>query len=149
MAAWVESVTEDDDDLNPSKSLVSRPGTTRSPQRNFMPAPNPNAVFGRHYDYKRERTPVTHTTPFREQASRWQAYVKASEYPRPPSEEGFRADEKWLEENWPDLETPWNAGAADEERDTSFWLFSPTKRANTVARLQVPPLPQVNSAMLT
>jgi len=102
-----------------------------------MPTPKANAVAGRHFDYAREGTPVTITSPISEHASKWQQFAKASAFDRPPSSRGVVVSDDWMKENLPDLEEPWHPiDKAGDEEEPGFWLFSARKRSRRWMRAQ-------------
>jgi len=136
---WVQSVEEDDDTLDPSRYLLPHtPSRIRPASHNHMPTPKSNAVAGRIYDHVREGTPVTISSPISENATKWQQFAQASAFGRPSSSRGGRiVDEKWMQDNLPDLEAPWNPIDEDEhlEDDAGFWLLNPSRRKLRMRRL--------------
>ncbi|KAJ9666869.1 hypothetical protein H2201_003003 [Coniosporium apollinis] len=129
---WVQSVQEDDGDLDPTKRLLPprTPANAQPASHYYMPAPKPNAVAGRRYDHVRESTPVTIRAPISERASRWRQFAKSTAYGWPSLGPVEIVDDEWMRENLRDLEAPWQADASnkDPEKDPGFWLFKPAKR---------------------
>lgn len=81
---------------------------------------------------------MTITSPVGESASKWQQFVKASDYDHtkvlPPSR-GQIVDDDWMKENMPDLETPWQPLDTEEKEDDSgWWLLNASKRRRRIAR---------------
>ncbi len=131
IVAWVHSLDEDEDDIDPTKGLLPKsPSLARPAAHHYMPTANHSAVRGRQFDHDRERTPVTMSTPLSEQSMKWKRFVQSSAYGRPSSDRGEVVDENWLKEHLPDLEQPWegDVDASRNQKRSRFWLFSPTKR---------------------
>ncbi|KAF2187955.1 hypothetical protein K469DRAFT_725016 [Zopfia rhizophila CBS 207.26] len=135
---WIQSA-EEDETADPTSLLLPRtPTSIRPASHNHMPTPKANAVAGRHFDYAREGTPVTITSPLSEQASKWQQFTQASrDYPRPFSSRGQVVDDEWMKENLPDLETPWHpVDGGGEEDEEGFWLLNASRRRRRIKRIR-------------
>ncbi|KAF2837299.1 hypothetical protein M501DRAFT_938070 [Patellaria atrata CBS 101060] len=135
---WVQSVEEDDDDLEAARRLPPRtPPSARPAYHPYIPTPKPNADRGRVFDHVREGTPVTITTPVSETASKWQAFAKSSGYVRPESQREILVDEDWMKENMADLDAPWRpeTGINEKQRIPGYWLFVPQKRKLKLKKL--------------
>ncbi|KZF23473.1 hypothetical protein L228DRAFT_117095 [Xylona heveae TC161] len=112
LPTWVQSFEEDaDDNPGPNVHLLSQPPSAQVAHHHYLPSTSHKPAPGRLYDAQRERTPVTMNSPDREDASRWQTFVKVSAYPPSPAEGCQHVDADWLRENLPDLEQPWLASA--------------------------------------
>lgn len=135
---WVQSADEDEIADVTSLLLPRTPTSIRPASHNYMPTPKSN-VPGRKFDHAREGAPVTLTTPFNENASKWKQFAAASNYEthdRPISSRGQIVDDDWMAANLPDLEKPWKP-LDEEEKDEKikgFWMFSPAKRRRKLER---------------
>ncbi|KAF1811642.1 hypothetical protein P152DRAFT_47573 [Eremomyces bilateralis CBS 781.70] len=138
---WVH--TPDDDDIfsEPTDRLLPKiPHNALAASHNHTPTPKANAVPGRQYDHERERVTVAPRQPVSESALRWKRFVRASA----PHHRGVSWDDsevvdaEWMEENFPDLEQPWNPEKeeSEEEKDPRYWLFSPNKRKQRMSDIQ-------------
>ena len=135
---WVQSADEDEIADVTSLLLPRTPTSIRPASHNYMPTPKSN-VPGRKFDHAREGAPVTLTTPFHENASKWKQFAAASNYEqhdRPISSRGQIVDDDWMAANLPDLEKPWEPIDEEEkeEKIKGFWMFSPAKRRRKWAR---------------
>ncbi|KAF3041917.1 hypothetical protein E8E12_007129 [Didymella heteroderae] len=135
---WVQSADEDEIADVTSLLLPRTPTSVRPASHNYMPTPKSN-VAGRKFDHARENAPVTLTTPFNENASKWKQFAAASNYDthdRPISSRGQIVDDDWMAANLPDLEKPWEPIEEEEkeEKIKGFWMFSPAKRRRKMVR---------------
>lgn len=103
-----------------------------------MPAPKENAVRGRVFDHKRERSPVTLSTPFEDSASKWHKFMVASFGNHQP-EGGHVVDHPWLEKHMPDLEKPASTGLDEDaaQQDKRFLLFTANGRQLLRTKMRV------------
>ncbi|KAJ4376968.1 hypothetical protein N0V86_006406 [Didymella sp. IMI 355093] len=136
---WVQSADEDEIADVTSLLLPRTPTSVRPASHNYMPTPKSN-VPGRKFDHAREGAPVTLTTPFNENASKWKQFAAASNYEqndRPIVSRGQIVDDEWMAANLPDLETEWKPIDEEEkeEKIKGFWMFSPAKRRRKMVQL--------------
>ena len=103
-----------------------------------MPAPKENAVRGRAFDHKRERSPVTLSTPFESSASKWHKFMVAS-FGNHHQEGGHVVDHPWLEQHMPDLEKPASTGLDEDaaQLDKRFLLFTADGRQFLRTKIRV------------
>ena len=105
---------------------------------NYMPAPKENAVRGRIFDHKRERSPVTLSTPFESSASKWHNFMVASFGNHHP-EGGHVVDHPWIEQHMPDLEKPASTEFDDDaaQQEKRFLLFTAAGRQFLRTKIRV------------
>ena len=138
MLSFVEDEQHELDEAESHGGLLPyTPQAARRATHNYTPAPKENAVRGRVFDHKRERSPVTLSTPFESSASKWQRFVLAS-HGRHHTEGGHVVDQSWLNEHYADLEKP--SPSTDEvalQQNKRFLVFTSEGRALLKVRIRV------------
>ncbi|KAF1992421.1 hypothetical protein K402DRAFT_320840 [Aulographum hederae CBS 113979] len=123
----------DEESAQDDSSLLSRPADAHQACHNYLPKPKHNAPKGRQFDHLRSNEPNTLSTPNHASALRWQHFASSSVPPRNPADPISEiVTPEWMEENLPDLNSPWNPIALRDsftstqqlEGNPALWIFT-------------------------
>lgn len=128
----------DDPSSTTSDTALLAPDPAQVAQHNHTPAAKLKAdpARGRLYDAQRDRDPITPHESDRESASRWRTFVNISALPVDPTKKRQVVDEKWLEENMPNLDRPWLAGHEEGQQSDGAEIIKRRKKG-TMEKFEV------------